>query len=87
MSSFVVSTVPADGLALLCTRASADTVTTKFQMLHMHLTDCWTCEVNNYCCQTSNVNHTLVGGKIVDDSGVAGESPVSAAPTTSSFST
>ena len=37
--------------------------------------------------QTSNMSHTLVGNKIVDHSEVVGASPVSAAPTTSSFST
>ena len=36
---------------------------------------------------TSNISHTLVGNKIVDNSDVVGASPVSAAPTTSSFST
>ena len=38
-------------------------------------------------CQTSNTSHTLVGNKIVDRSDVVGASPVSAAPTTSPFST
>ena len=37
--------------------------------------------------QVSNIRHTLVGNKIVDHSDVVGASPVSAAPTTSSFST
>ena len=37
--------------------------------------------------QTSNIRCTLVGNKIVDHSNVVGASPVSAAPTTSSFST
>ena len=37
--------------------------------------------------KTSNISHTLVGNKIVDNSDVVGASPVSAAPTTSSFST
>ena len=37
--------------------------------------------------KTSNISSTLVGNKIVDDSDVAGASPVGAAPTTSSFST
>ena len=37
--------------------------------------------------KTSNISHTLVGNKIVDDSDVVGASPVGAAPTTSSFST
>ena len=40
----------------------------------------------NYC-QTSNISHTLVGNKIVDHWHVVGTSPVSPAPTTSSFST
>ena len=38
-------------------------------------------------CKTSNISHTLVGNKIVDNSDVVGASPVGAAPTTSSFST
>ena len=37
--------------------------------------------------ETSNTRRTLVGNKIVDNSDVAGASPVGAAPTTSSFST
>ena len=37
--------------------------------------------------QTSNISHTLAGNKFVDNSDVVGASPVSAAPTTSSFST
>ena len=37
--------------------------------------------------QTSNISRTLVSNKIVDHSEVVGTSPVSAAPTTSSFST
>ena len=37
--------------------------------------------------QVSNVSSTLVGYKIVDPSDVVGAAPVSAAPTTSSFST
>ena len=37
--------------------------------------------------QTSNINRTLVGNKIVDHSDVVGASPGCAAPTTSSFST
>ena len=40
-----------------------------------------------YYRQTSNVNRTLVGNKIVDHSDGVGASPVGAAPTTSSFST
>ena len=42
-----------------------------------------------YCsyCQTSNISHTVVSNKIVDHSDVVGASPVSAAPTTSSFLT
>ena len=36
-------------------------------------------------CQTSNINRTLVGNKI-NHSDVVGAPPVSAAPTTSSFS-
>ena len=35
--------------------------------------------------QVSNIRNTLVGNKIVDHSDVVGASPVSAAPTTSSF--
>ena len=37
--------------------------------------------------KVSNISHTLVGNQIVDKSDVVGASPVSAAPTTSSFST
>ena len=37
--------------------------------------------------KTSNINHTLVGNEIVDNSDVVGASPVGTAPTTSSFST
>ena len=37
--------------------------------------------------KTSNISHTLVGNKIVDNSDVVGASPVGADPTTSSFST
>ena len=37
--------------------------------------------------ETSNISRTLVGNEIVDNSYVAGASPVGAAPTTSSFST
>ena len=33
--------------------------------------------------KTSNISHTLVGNKIVDNSDVVGASPVGAAPTTS----
>ena len=38
-------------------------------------------------CKTSNISHTWVGNKIVDDSDVVGASPVGAAATTSSFMT
>ena len=37
--------------------------------------------------KTSNISHTFVGNKIVDNSDVVGASPVGAAPTTSSLST
>ena len=37
--------------------------------------------------KTSNISHTLVGIKIVDNSYEVGALPVGAAPTTSSFST
>ena len=37
--------------------------------------------------QTSNISHTLVGKKIVDQLDVVGASPAGATPTTSSFST
>ena len=43
--------------------------------------------VNKDYRKTSNISHTLVGNKIVDNSDVVGASPVGAAPTTSSFST
>ena len=36
--------------------------------------------------KTSNISHTLLGNKIIDNSDVVGASPVGAAPTTSSFS-
>ena len=45
------------------------------------------CESINKYRKTSNISHTLVGNKIVDNSDVVGASPVGAAPTTSSFST
>ena len=38
-------------------------------------------------CRNSNISHTSVGNKFVDHSDEVGASPVSAAPTTSSFST
>ena len=37
--------------------------------------------------KTSSISRTLVGNEFVDNSDVAGASPVGAAPTTSSFST
>ena len=37
--------------------------------------------------KTSDINHTLVGNKVVDNSDVVGALPVGAAPTISSFST
>ena len=43
--------------------------------------------VQLYYHQVSNISRTLVGNKIVDHSDVVGALPVSAAPTTSSFST
>ena len=43
--------------------------------------------VNGMYRQVSNISRTLVGNKIVDHSDVFGASPVSAAPTKSSFST
>ena len=42
--------------------------------------------IGNYC-KTSNISRTSVGDEIVDNSDVAGASPVGAAPTTSLFST
>ena len=45
------------------------------------------CIIGSDYFQTSNVSHTLVHNKIVDDSDVVGASPVGAAPATSSFST
>ena len=42
---------------------------------------------NWYDHQVSNIRRTSVGNKIVDHSDVVGASPVSAAPTASSFST
>ena len=47
-------------------------------MIYMH--------VMNYR-KVANIRRTLVGNKSVDHSDVVGESPVGAAPTTSSFST
>ena len=41
--------------------------------------------INHQNRKTSNISHTLVGNKIVDNSDVVGASPVGAAPTTSSF--
>ena len=45
------------------------------------------CIVYGMYRKTSNISRTLVSNKIVDHSDVDGASPVSAAPTTSSFST
>ena len=50
-------------------------------VIHIHLNK-W----DNYR-QVSNIRRTLVGNYIVGHSDVVGESPVGAAPTTSSFST
>ena len=44
-------------------------------------------EYNGSATSTYNISRTLVGNKIVDNSDVVGESPVSAAPSISSFST
>ena len=43
--------------------------------------------LKKYYRKTSNISHTLVGNKIIDNSDAVGASPVGAAPTTSSFST
>ena len=48
-------------------------------------TPMWWWQINYH--QTSNLNHTFVGNKIVAHSDVVGASRVGAAPTTSSFST
>ena len=40
-----------------------------------------------YYHQTSNISHTLVGNKIVDDSDVVGALSIGAAPSTLSFPT
>ena len=45
------------------------------------------CQIMPQYRKTSYISHTLVCNKIVDNSDVVGASPVSAAPTTSSFST
>ena len=45
------------------------------------------CVVSLNYRRVSNIRRMLVGNKIVDHSEVVGASPVSAAPTTSSFST
>ena len=50
----------------------------------------YTVENTNYKMwyrKISNISHTLMGNKIVDNSDVVGASPVGAAPTISSFST
>ena len=55
-----------------------------------HTVDRWRELYDNAICkyrESSNISHTLVGDKIFDDSDVVWASPVSAAPTTSSFST
>ena len=56
---------------------STPTKNTQLDMAHPH----------SYYSQTSNISHTTVGNKTVDHSDVVGASPVSAAPTSSSFST
>ena len=38
-------------------------------------------------CETSNVNHTLIGNKVIDYSDVVGALPVGTAPTTYTVST
>ena len=43
--------------------------------------------INQNYRTTSNIEHTLIGNKIVDHSDAAAASPVGAAPTASSFST
>ena len=43
----------------------------------------YNCNIQSNYRWTSNINHTLVGNKIVDHSDVVGASPVGAAPTTS----
>ena len=43
--------------------------------------------IHQHYRKTSNINRTLVGNNIVDNSDVVGASPVGAAPTPSSFST
>ena len=45
------------------------------------------CGSNFIYRKVSNISHTLVGTKIVDQSDVVGASPVGATPNTSSFST
>ena len=52
-----------------------------FKKIHLRLS----CKMAYH--QVSNIRRTLVGNKIVKHSDVIGASPVSAAPTTSSFST
>ena len=44
-------------------------------------------QLGSYYRKTSNIDRTFAGNKIVDNSDVAGASPVGAAPTTSSFPT
>ena len=49
---------------------------------------CWAKVVNKQTyCKTSNISHTLVCYKIVDNSDVVGASPVGAASTTSLYLT
>ena len=52
-----------------------------FRLLYQHV------NINADYSQTSNINRTLVGYKIVDHSDVVRASPVGATPATSSFST
>ena len=54
--------------------------------MKMALGDCRGRFINWYR-KISNISHTLLGNKIVDNSDVTGASPVGAAPTTSSFPT
>ena len=72
---YLVITVHDDALAPDGTRPSAKTMMTdRLDMFSLYR-------------QVSNIRCTLVSNNIVDHSDVVGASPVSAAPTTSSFST
>ena len=57
------------------------------QNVAIHITLILICYQHLIYSKTSNISHTLVGNEIVDHSDVVKVAPISAAPTTSSFST